>query len=158
MMSKLFRGYLVAGYKYFVRYIKHQKDKYDDGENIDKDKWITLDLNKYKTLCTEDKWLDKSPEEQLIMALYAELEKMKDTNIKLEKAFKYKGTQKGKTNKQVSKIGENKKPPKQNNGYKYACKRFPPTKDKRETKIMNDKTYNWCKWPNEWVEHAPEGK
>ena len=38
MMSNLFKGYLAAWYKYCVRYIQHQKYKYDDGGNIDKDK------------------------------------------------------------------------------------------------------------------------
>ena len=102
-------------------------------------------------MCTEDKWLGKSPREQLVMALYAELEKINDTNLKLEKSFKSKGTPKGNTNRQVSKKGEKKKSSKQNNGDKYACKRFPPTQDKREIKTMHDKTYNLCKWPKAWV-------
>ena len=32
-----------------------------------------------------------------------------------------------------------------------------PNKAKRRQTI-NDKTYNWCKWHNIWVEHEPEGK
>ena len=33
--------------KKFVRYIQHQKDKYDDGENIDTYKLMLLALKKY---------------------------------------------------------------------------------------------------------------
>ena len=34
-------------------------------------------------MCIKEKWLDKSPEEQQIVELSAELEKIKDTNLKL---------------------------------------------------------------------------
>ena len=55
MVSKRFKIYLVAGDKDFMRYIHHQKDKYGDGEDIDKDNLITLTFNKYDNLCTENK-------------------------------------------------------------------------------------------------------
>ena len=38
MMSNLLKGYLAAVYKEFVRYIKHQEYKYDNGENTEEDK------------------------------------------------------------------------------------------------------------------------
>ena len=59
----------MAGDKGFLRYIQHFKDKYNDGHNIDKDKFMMLALNKHKNLCNKDKWLSKSPEEQQIVAL-----------------------------------------------------------------------------------------
>ena len=75
MASILFKGCLVAGHKYFVRYIQHQKDKYCDGGGIDKDKLINLALNKYDKLCTKAKWSEKPQEEEKIMSLSANLEK-----------------------------------------------------------------------------------
>ena len=45
-----------------MRYIKQQKDKYDDGDNIEKDKLIKLALNKYEYMGTKDKWLANSYE------------------------------------------------------------------------------------------------
>ena len=53
MASNLFKGYIEAGDKSFVRYIQHQKDKYGYGEDIDKYKLVTLALNKYENLCTQ---------------------------------------------------------------------------------------------------------
>ena len=47
MVSNLFKGYLAEGYKQFMRYIQHQKDKCDDGNNIDKYNLMVLALNKY---------------------------------------------------------------------------------------------------------------
>ena len=43
-------------------YTQNQKDKYDNGKNIDEDKLMTLFLNKYKNLCTKEKWPSKSTE------------------------------------------------------------------------------------------------
>ena len=34
-----------------MRYILHQKDNYEYGDNIDEDKLMVLALNKYKNLC-----------------------------------------------------------------------------------------------------------
>ena len=70
-------------------YTQNQKDKYDNGKNIDEDKLMTLFLNKYKNLCTKDKWLAKSHEEQHITALSAELDNIKYTNIKLAEFCKF---------------------------------------------------------------------
>ena len=54
--------------------MKHQNYKYDNGECIDKDKLMTLALNKYENLCTKDKWLGKSSEEEKIFTLSYKLE------------------------------------------------------------------------------------
>ena len=62
MMSNLFNGYLAAGDKGFVIYIQHLNDKYDERDNIYKDKLMMLALKKYKNMCTKDKWLSNSPE------------------------------------------------------------------------------------------------
>ena len=62
MMSNLFNGYLAAGDKGFVIYTQHLNDKYDERDNIYKDKLMMLALKKYKNMCTKDKWLSNSPE------------------------------------------------------------------------------------------------
>ena len=90
--------------------------------------------------------------------LSAELEKMKDTNLKLSKVFKYKVTPKGKTNNQVNPKGENKKSPKHHNYDNYAWNKVPPKKCKKETGNMYEKAYNWCKWHKVRVENNPEVK
>ena len=47
-----------------MRYTQKQKGKYDDREDIDNDKLMTLTLNMYEDLYTKDKWMAKSPEEK----------------------------------------------------------------------------------------------
>ena len=110
MMSNLFMGYLVAGEKEFLSYIQNQKDKCNYGKNIDKGKLMMLTLNKYKRLCMKENGIYKSPEEQYILALSAELDNLKDSNLKLSTVFKSKGTPNLKTSNQVSQKRNKKKP------------------------------------------------
>ena len=70
----------------------------------------------------------------MIVALSTKLDKMKDTNIKLEKLFKSKGTPKGNTNKKVNQKGNNNHPPKENNINKYAWNKVPPKQCEKYTK------------------------
>ena len=100
---------------------------------------MALALNKHKNMCAKDQWLDNSPEEQQIVEISAELEKMKDTKIKLAKVFNAKGTIKGKTNKQVNQKGSKKNPPKQKNDNKYAWEKVPPKQVKKQMEKMNKK-------------------
>ena len=89
------------------------------------------------------------------MAVSTELENIKDTDIKLEKLFKSKGTPKVNTNKKVNQKGNNNHPPKENNINKYAWNKVPPKQCEKDTKTTHNKTYNRCKWNKSWVEHEP---
>ena len=82
-------------------------------------------------MCNNTKCLAKSTEEQYIVTLSTELDKMKDTNIELANLFKSKGTPKGNTNKQVDQIWKNKKFPEQKNDDKFAWDKVPHKKDNR---------------------------
>jgi hypothetical protein len=44
---------------------------------------MTLALNKYKTLLKQDMWNAKMEEQEQIMALTTELDKIKDANLQL---------------------------------------------------------------------------
>ena len=63
MIYNLLKGYLAAGDKYLVSYIRHQKNNYGNRYNIDKYKLMALALNKYKNMCTKEKLLHNSPGE-----------------------------------------------------------------------------------------------
>ena len=62
MMSNQLNGFVVAWDKAFLRYIQHQKYKYDNGYILYKDNLMTLVLNKDKNMCTKVKCISKSPE------------------------------------------------------------------------------------------------
>ena len=138
-----------------MRYNQQQEYRYNDGKNLEKYKLMILALKKYKHMCTKDKWLARLPGEQAIVALSAELEKNKDTNLKLEKVFKAKWMPKKNSNNQVNQKENKKRSPKQKNDNTYAWKKFPPKQVKKETKIMHNKTYKWCNWHKSWVENDP---
>ena len=110
---------------------------------------MTLALNKYKNLCTKYNWLAKSHEEQQIVTISEELDKMKDASIKLSNVFKAKGTPTGKTNKPVNQKADQKT---QNKIMSKSIlgRNFIPNKVKIEQK-MHNKTYNWFKWHKAWV-------
>jgi hypothetical protein len=57
---------------------------------------MTLALNKYEMLKKQDAWNAKSIEQEQIVALSAELQKIKDANLKLAKSIKDKKSSKGK--------------------------------------------------------------
>ena len=69
------------------------------------------------------------------MALYAELEKMNNTNLKLEKKIKTKVKPKRNTNNKFNQKGNSKNPPKHNNKDKYAWKKVSPKQGKKERKL-----------------------
>ena len=139
----MFKGYLDPGDKDFTRYIQHQNNKHNNGEKIDKDKFMKLALNKYKHIFTKDKWLAKSPEEQHFVELSKELEKMKGTSIKLASILKAKVTPKGITIKT----------PQNRRSTKSMIGRNHPLQKAERIKKMRKTTYNWCMWSNSWVEH-----
>jgi hypothetical protein len=163
IMTNLFKGYRCASDKEFVRYIAQKKDAYDDGEDMTPEQLMTLALNKYEILTRQDIWNAKSAEEEKIIALSAELQKIKDTNLKLAKAIKFGGKSQGKANKgatqqQQQGKGKSKGKQKSKNNDKWAWKKIPPKDGESNMKTVNNTIYHWCKYHQAWVVHTPEGK
>ena len=71
LLTHLFKGYLAASDKNFVKYINDKKDRYEEGEEMDADKLMQLADNKYRLLKERDEWDAPSAEEEKIMALQA---------------------------------------------------------------------------------------
>ncbi len=118
LMINPFKGYQSASDREFICYIKQKWDAYDNGGDIQPEALMTLALNKYKTLLKQDMWNAKLEEQEQIMALTTELDKIKDANLQLawslskkqskssdkSKLNKKKGSKgKGKSNKDKSK-------------------------------------------------------
>ena len=78
---------------------------------------------------------------------------MNNTNIKLEKAFKSKGTPKVNINNKDNPKWNKKKSLNQKNTYEYAWKKVPPKQSENERKTMNKTFFNWCKQHKAWVEY-----
>ena len=76
LLTHLFKGYLAASDKAFVRYINDKKDKYEEGKSLSSDKLMQLADNKYRLLKEREEWDAPSPEEEKIMALEAAVQKL----------------------------------------------------------------------------------
>ena len=76
LLTHLFKGYLAASDKNFVKYINEKKDRYEEGEEIDADKLMQLADNKYRLLKERDEWDAPSAEEEKIMALQAAVDNL----------------------------------------------------------------------------------
>ena len=77
LLTHLFKGYLSASDKIFVRYINDKKDRYEEGKPLNSDKLMQLADNKYRLLKEREEWDAPSPEEEKIMALEAAVEQLK---------------------------------------------------------------------------------
>ena len=99
LLTHLFKGYLAASDKVFVRYINDKKDKYEEGKELSADKLMQLADNKFRLLKEREEWDAPSPEEEKIMALEAAVDKLK----KRKGNSKRKETQDKTTKKQKTK-------------------------------------------------------
>ena len=84
----------------FVAYIKREQDAFEEGTPIQVDNLMKNAADKYKTLLQKGKWNTPDVNESKILALQAEIRKLKD---------KKKGTSSRKENEKMKKK-ENEKP------------------------------------------------
>ena len=79
LLTHLFKGYLAASDRSFVKYINDKKDRYEEGEEIDADKLMQLADNKYRLMKEREEWDAPSAEEEKILALQAAVDKLTKT-------------------------------------------------------------------------------
>lgn len=153
LMTNLWKAYLNVSDRDFVEFIKRKKDAYDEGENITADSLMLMAENKYRTLIQEERWNALSPEQTQIVALTAQLSKLKDGRLKLGKNSHNKKKGSDKDNKSEDKNDqkeEGKKRGKRSrrkngkNDEKWAWKRVPPKDGEKHEKVYNSTTYYWC--------------
>ena len=84
LLTHLFKGYLAASDKSFVKDINDKKDRYEEGEEIDADKLIQLADNKYRLMKEREEWDAPSEKEEKILTLQAAVDRLTKTK-KLER-------------------------------------------------------------------------
>ena len=77
LLTNLFKGYQAASDSTFVKYIERKQEEYEDGSNITSTSLMDLADKKYKTLKITGAWNAPSQQEEKILALTAEIEKIK---------------------------------------------------------------------------------
>jgi len=150
LMTHLFRGYAKASDKTFVAYMAKKEEDYEEGRDPGYQMLMQLALQKFKILKEGGKWNAPTEAEEKIIALEAEVTKLKAQAV---------------TSKSNNKYFKPKEKPMYSNGSKNGKsngKKPPPewmtTKPKDgepRTKMMSGKEYHWCDNHEAWTRHKP---
>ena len=155
LMSNLFKGYAKASDKTFVAYIAKKEDDYDEGRDCGHVMLMMLALQKYKTLKEAGKWNAPTDAEEKIIALEAEITKLKAKSNNSDNKYK------GKPNKYDKNKGTYKSYNGTNHGKSPGNKPPPewmttkPKDGESHTKMVSGKEYHWCKNHEAWTRHKP---
>jgi hypothetical protein len=153
LIINLFKAYLNVADQNFVEYMKKKKDDYDEGTTIlEPETLMTHALNKYHILVQEHKWKSRSPQDEQLVALKAQYEQLRDANLRLARSIAVKKSTKASGKDQKSK----KKGRKQQQKQIEPWKREPPKEGEPRTKVVNNKTYNWCPKHLAWTFHTED--
>ena len=128
----LFKGYDVCSDEKFREYIEKKKDDYEDGFDMTPEKLMTYTKNKYNIMMRDKVWNALSPDQEKIVALSSTVQELKDSNLKLAKAFSGR-SRKATFNDRTGKYTDF-----------WAWKKIPSNDKDPKTKKNNKKTYHWC--------------
>ena len=154
LVSKLLKGYSAVKDKAFERFIELENDAFN--ETGTKDPRVLMDqaLKKMETLKQTNKWMIPSSEESQIIALQAELNKLKSSKTPKKASTKPAAS---KSDKQESgdKTEGNKTKSSRQSREKPAWMLVAPKAGEAKTKEVGEKTYHWCPTHASWVRHKP---
>ena len=150
LLINIFAAYMSVPDRKFVEYIEKQKDRFDEGEDIDSKKMMQVALIKFKDRKRADKWQAPSAQEEQIIALTAQVSALsKGRGDQGKKGGTKKDPEAGKKKIRDAKYAE-----------QYAWKLIAPAPGEPKTKEVGKKTYNFCMHHNDgagaWVIHHPD--
>ena len=147
LLVNLFKGYMACSDREFVAYIRRKQDAFEEGTPIQVDNLMKNAADKYKTLLQKGKWNAPDINEAKIMALQAEIKKLKK-----EKGSSEKGGQR-RTKHPKSQKKENTKP-------KWFSQR-PPNDKLHKPREWKGVKWHYChpdtggKCEGVWRQHLP---
>ena len=150
LLVNLFKGYKACKDSEFVEYIKKKEDMYEEGGNIDYNQLMDWAVNKYKARKEAGTWCQRTTEEEIIIALQAQVKDLMKASIQSNKSDSQKsgtGTKMGQTGKKTSK--KCKKRTKREDWITIQ-----PKGDEKTSKQVNGKTYHWCPNHKAWTRHT----
>jgi len=152
LLSNLLKAYKVIKDKEFTKYINDKKNEYDEGKDFNPSQLMLLASNKFKTMKQDDEWNAPSEEQEQIMALQAQVNKLKQSKANKGDGPINKGRDKSTSEnkyRRTSKKGYN------NSRIKPKWMMIPPKEGKRHEKTVKGKKYHWCPKHEAWVRHIP---
>ncbi len=140
LLVNVFKGYESAQDADFIDFVKRKKDAYDEGDDITVTNLMDAAENKYKTRVLLKTWSAPTKEQEQILALTAQVNRLRIPPKKADPA-----------KREVSKA-------KQDREKKWAWKKVLPKEGEPVTKVVDGKTYHLaCEHhPNQWVCHTTE--
>jgi hypothetical protein len=153
----LFDAYLLVPCYNFTKYISTKHDEYLDGNltSLTHEAMMSMAKRKFDFLKTKGKWGAKSPDDEKIVAMAAEINSLKG-KLKLDPKLsaiagegkKDDGSKKKKNRMNTSNKRERKKD--------EAWKKEPPKAGESKTgKQVGKYTFNWCEHHMAWTVHKP---
>jgi hypothetical protein len=130
LLNQLFNAYRNASEARFVQAINSQHAAYISGAPMDSDTRMTTALTLYEFYVDDKTWTPPAKASKKVIAMQAKHDKLKDGSS--------------------GEVVTPQKKPKRDDTWK---KEKP--KNNEKTKIMNGRTFNWCKWHKAWVIHDP---
>ena len=152
----LFEAYLLVPCYNFVKYIGTKHDEYLDGNlaSLTHEAMMSMAKRKFDFLKTKGKWGAKSPDDEKIVAMAAEIKSLKG-QLKLDpklSAIAGKGDDKKDSKKKNKKNTSNKREQKKDEAWK---KEPPKAGESKEGKKVGKFTFNWCEHHMAWTVHKP---
>ena len=147
LLSNLFRAYKVVSDKDFVTYINKKKDEYDEGKDITPSQLMLLAGNKFKTKKQDNEWNAPSEEQEQIIALRAQVEKLQ----KYKNKTKSEQAMKPEAKSEKNKAGFNQKKPFRKPKWMLLA----PKEGGSHEKTVDGRKYHWCPKHEAWVRHLP---
>ena len=144
LVSNLFEAYKVVPDDDFKAFIQRKEDEYDEGEDIDANRLMSLASVKYSVLKQRGTWNAPDPRDAKLVALQSQLANMK-------KKFN-----KGKQSDDKKNDNSDDK----RRGRTQASKRKewmtkPPQGNEPKEKVVNNLKYHWCPTHKAWTRHSP---
>ena len=160
LLVYLFDSYKVVTDHAFHRWYERKKEDYDDGrEEITPKALMLAAETKFNQLTQEENWARKSKEEEMILALKAQVAELTKNKASTNNKASTKQASKEKiTVKQDNKKSSDNNKSKDNQG--TLRERYPEWRFKRngnqKTHTVDGKTYHWCDPLNMWALHEPK--
>ena len=156
----LFEGYKAAGDVTFVKHMQTLQESHDNNWNglgaMTAQKLNAMALDKYKILKKVWRKQVVGSAEQQIVAMNAEIGRLRDESSRLKGQLKLKS----KTNPNNKKQGKTKNKKSNTNKSKQKqeeiARKTPPKDGEPLTKTVKGKVLNWCPHHMAWVAHLPE--
>jgi hypothetical protein len=141
----LFEAYLLVPCYNFTKYIGTKHDEYLDGNltGLTHEAMMSMAKRKFDFLKTKGKWGAKSPDDEKIVAMTAEINTLKG-QLKLDPKLSAIADEGEK--------GDNKSSKKKDEAWK---KEPPKAGESKEGKKVGKYTFNWCEHHMAWTVHKP---